>query len=72
MPVGVAPAGPGTEESGVRLPPLTANPLTASAPASTTHSVEPSGESRASSAPAPSAPGGVLRRNVSPPPAEIA
>ena len=70
MPDGVAPAGPAAEDSGVRFPPLTEKPATALLP-STTQSVEPSGESRASVGPAPSALEGVLWRNVSAPPAAI-
>jgi hypothetical protein len=52
-PVGAAPAGPnvGEEPSSVSVPPLTPNPLIAFEAVSTTHSVEPSGESRASSGP---------------------
>ena len=53
MPDGVAPLGPGAEVSGVSVPPLTEKPVTALVPDSTTQSVDPSGESRASSAPAP-------------------
>ena len=53
MPDGVAPAGPGVGEevSSVSVPPLTEKPLIAFEAVSTTQSVEPSGESRASSAP---------------------
>ncbi len=71
MPEGVAPAGPAAADSGVRVPPLTEKPVTALVPDSTTQSVEPSGESRASSAPAPISPAGVLWRKVSAPPLPI-
>ena len=45
MPEGVAPLGPGVGEEGnsLSVPPLTEKPLIASAPESTTQSVEPSG-----------------------------
>ena len=53
MPDGVAPGAPANGEPGssVRMPPLTEKPATVLCAASTTQSVEPSGESRASSAP---------------------
>src|SRR5579862_3507112 len=55
MPEGVAPGTPANGEpvSSIRLPPLTEKPATVLCAASTTQSVEPSGERRASSAPAP-------------------
>lgn len=59
MPEGLAPLGPAAEVSGVSVPPLTEKPVTASVPDSTTQSVEPSGERRASSAPAPISPDAV-------------
>ena len=72
MPDGDAPAGPGVGElRGSRVPPFTVKPLTASAPASTTHKVDPSGERRASSAPAGAPASGVLPMSVSAPPAAI-
>ena len=54
MPNGLAPDGiaVGDDASSVRLPPSTANAPIAS-PSSTRNSVEPSGDSRASNAPAP-------------------
>ena len=52
MPTGEDPAGRGAgEPSAVRLPPWTANVLTESPPLSTTESVVPSGERRASTGP---------------------
>src|SRR3954471_9784962 len=50
--------------SGVRVPPPTVKPVTAFVPDSTTQRVRPSGESRASSAPAPIWPAPVLWRNA--------
>src|SRR5262249_8564206 len=72
-PVGAAPAGPGVgeEESSVSVPPLTENPLILSDPASTTQTGEPSGDSRASSAPRGEPLSGVLPRRVSDPSAAI-
>lgn len=67
IPVGVAPAGPAVENSGVGLPPPTENPLTVSWVASTTHKVAPSGESRASTAPSPLPPTGMSWSQVSAP-----
>src|SRR5437763_1138741 len=74
MPKGAAPAGSGVGELGssVRLPPSTANPLTASARVSTTQSALPSGPRRASSAPAPVVENGVLPSSVSTPSGAIA
>ena len=73
MPVGAAPAGPdvGEEPSSVSVPPLTAKPLIAFEAVSTTQSVEPSGESRASSGPCAAASIVVLPSSVSEPFAAI-
>src|SRR6266851_4710343 len=73
IPEGEAPCGAGVGEAGssVRAPPFTEKPLTASAPASTTQRVEPSGERRASSGPTGPCANGVLPRSVSSPPAAI-
>src|ERR1700693_3035081 len=74
MPNGAEPAGSavGDEGSAVRLPPATANALTARAPVRQTQSVLPLGPSRASSAPAPAIPSGVLPSRLSEPSAAIA
>ena len=71
MPEGDAPLGPAAPVSGVRVPPSTVKPETGLLPDSTTQRVEPSGERRASSAPAPIWPGAVLWRKVSVPPVPI-
>jgi hypothetical protein len=72
MPAGVAPAGAAVGEVGssVRLPPSTVKPLTWSAVGSTTQSVLPSGDRRASSG-EPADLSGVLWRRVSEPPVAI-
>jgi hypothetical protein len=72
MPAGAAPAGACVGELGssVRLPPSTVKPLTVLAVGSTTQSVLPSGERRASSG-VPAALIGVFRRRVSEPPFAI-
>jgi hypothetical protein len=64
-----APAGSGVGELGssVRLPPFTANEATTLALLPFTSSVLPSGDRRASTAPAPAEPNGVLPSSTSEP-----
>src|SRR5919204_1521722 len=74
IPAAVAPAGSevGEEDSSARLPPETANPLTVADPVSRTHSVPPSGASRASNGVLTPPPSGVLPSSVSEPSEAIA
>ena len=69
IPKGALPAGRtvGEEESSLRLPPLTVNPLMVCEPVPTIQSVCPSGASRASSAPREGVENGVLPSKVSVP-----
>ena len=74
MPAANAPAGSGVGELGssVRFPPLTANDAITSALLPFTSSVLPSGDRRASTAPAPAEPNGVLPSSTSEPSGLIA
>jgi hypothetical protein len=74
MPEATAPADSGVGELGssVRVPPLTANAATTLALLPLTSSVRPSGDRRASTAPAPAEPNGTLAISVSEPSGLIA